>query len=471
MQLWSDPTPGDLGRRVCCKTRNWVGQLRSLGVLGNKHIPPLYLRASTAQRRRLLSGLLDTDGTVAPNGGVQYTTTVARLAQDVHELACSLGYRATTCEGRARLDGRDCGPKWTIGFTTHEEVFGLERKQLAHRSRRRADTAARTSVRYVVDVRPVPSVPVRCIQVASPTGMYLAGRTFIATHNSQIARAIAYKLWLDRGRKVETRNGEPFYGYLELQPGPSADDEYFRYAYVPDNNRAMVGGHVSRSRPRGSRYTILGGEQLSGTVSLVLSQFVEAMENGWMVMLDEVNVAREVALLSINGTLDGRLILHLPALGRTVKAQPGFGVVLGYNPQLLGATDLPQAWRSRFPGTLEVTSNWAALVALGVPEKLVRAARALDARRFKAEDGFVWTPQFRDIEDLDVMMRRLDDERLAIAFFMSNIHERVAAGEVQAGEAAAVATMLDEAGYAHLHVPGDSEFPHLGGYARAVTAR
>ena len=42
--------------------------LRKLGVLGNKHIPTRYLRGSVAQRKALLAGLLDTDGTVAPNG-------------------------------------------------------------------------------------------------------------------------------------------------------------------------------------------------------------------------------------------------------------------------------------------------------------------------------------------------------------------------------------------------------------------
>ena len=44
------------------------GTLRTVGVLGGKHIPMAYLRASEVQRRLLLAGLLDTDGTVAPTG-------------------------------------------------------------------------------------------------------------------------------------------------------------------------------------------------------------------------------------------------------------------------------------------------------------------------------------------------------------------------------------------------------------------
>ena len=104
-------------------------------------------------------------------------------------------------------------------------------------------------------------------------------------------------------------------------------------------------------------------------------------------------------------------------------AQPGFGVLLAYNPGLVGATDIPDAWRSRFPATLEVTSNWAALVKLGAPEPLVAAAQRLDALRMTGEDGLVWTPQFRDIESLHEMMLRVG-ERAAIGFFCSNLHEQ-----------------------------------------------
>jgi hypothetical protein len=44
---------------------------------------------------------------------------------------------------------------------------------------------------------------------------------------SQIARAIAYRLWTGRGRAVTVRQGAPFYGFVELQPGPSSDEFSF----------------------------------------------------------------------------------------------------------------------------------------------------------------------------------------------------------------------------------------------------
>ncbi|HEU5158880.1 MAG TPA: replicative DNA helicase [Streptosporangiaceae bacterium] len=46
-------------------------------------------------------------------------------------------------------------------------------------------------VRHIVDVRPVGSVPVRCVQVDAADHLYLAGRTGIPTHNSTLALDLA----------------------------------------------------------------------------------------------------------------------------------------------------------------------------------------------------------------------------------------------------------------------------------------
>ena len=206
-----------------------------------------------------------------------------------------------------------------------------------------------------------------------------------------------------------------------------------------------------------------------GDVRLVDSAFVEAMRHGWLVMIDEVNTARDVCLLSINATLDGRLALYLPATAETVTAVPGFGVILAYNPGLVGATDIPDAWHSRFPATLEVTSNWAALAQLGAPVPLVSEAMRLDRQRIAGEDGLGWTPQFRDIESLWRMSERVG-ERAALAFFASSLREQVQAGKIQDAEAAAACRMLDQAGYGCYRVAASGGLPNLHGYPRAVTS-
>ncbi|MFI1196876.1 replicative DNA helicase [Micromonospora sp. NPDC020750] len=176
------------GRRgcvLCASSPSSLTQsLRAIGVLGNKHVPQSYLRASQTQRRALLAGLLDTDGTITNAGTVQLTTTSARLAEGAYELVVSLGYRCSI--SRKVVKGRrpETSIAYNLNFTTTDEVFHLPRKQETHRLRRRSESTVRTDSRFIVDVRPVPSVPVRCVTVDNPDHLYLAGRSMIPTHNS-----------------------------------------------------------------------------------------------------------------------------------------------------------------------------------------------------------------------------------------------------------------------------------------------
>lgn len=167
--------------------------LRSLDVIGNKHIPPAYLRASISQRMGLLQGLMDTDGSVSRDGQCEFTTMTEALARDVHELLLSLGVKATVSEGVARLEGRDIGPKWRIGFYMYSDQppFRLERKK--ERLRPPPEHTPRSASRRVVAVKPVASVPVRCIQVDSPSSLYLAGHGMIPTHNTALSTGMAFR--------------------------------------------------------------------------------------------------------------------------------------------------------------------------------------------------------------------------------------------------------------------------------------
>lgn len=62
----------------------------------NKFIPSEYLFSSVKQRFDLLSGLLDSDGTVDTKGRIRYTTNSSTLRDNVIDLAHSLGFK-TTC--------------------------------------------------------------------------------------------------------------------------------------------------------------------------------------------------------------------------------------------------------------------------------------------------------------------------------------------------------------------------------------
>jgi deoxycytidine triphosphate deaminase len=160
-------------------------RLRDLGLLGGKRIPTTYLQAGPAQRLALLQGLMDTDGFVDDIAGrCEFTSTREALADGFVELAASLGFRPVKTVGRATLRGVDCGPKYRVKFTPDRPVFRLQRKL----ARQKPADARFHRFRAIDLVKEVPSVPVRCIQVASPRGLFLVSRSFIPTHNSSLGR-------------------------------------------------------------------------------------------------------------------------------------------------------------------------------------------------------------------------------------------------------------------------------------------
>ena len=159
--------------------------LRNLGLMEGKFVPRQYLEADVTQRQALLEGLMDTDGFVDDVAGrCEFTSTSEPLADGVVELAASLGFRPVKSVGRAMLRGVDHGPKYRVKFTPDRPVFGLARKL----ARQRPSTARFHRFRSIDVVRPVQSVPVRCIEVESPRGLFLVSRSFIPTHNSSLGR-------------------------------------------------------------------------------------------------------------------------------------------------------------------------------------------------------------------------------------------------------------------------------------------
>ena len=217
--------------------------LCTIGVVGDKHIPLQYLRASEGQRRALLAGLLDTDGTVTNGGTVQFTVTNRRLSADVVELIVSLGYRCQVAtkavNGRSELSST----AYLVNFSASDQVFGLHRKELLHKERRAASTA-RSHSRFITDVRPVPSVPVRCVEVDNADHMYLASRAMVPTHNSTLGLdfmrscsiknhlpSIVFSLEMSKSEIVmRLLSAEAKIKLADMRSGRMSDDDWTRLA-------------------------------------------------------------------------------------------------------------------------------------------------------------------------------------------------------------------------------------------------
>ncbi|MFE3593080.1 replicative DNA helicase [Streptomyces niveus] len=217
-------------------------------------IPREYLRASLAQRRALLAGLLDTRGTVTATGAVRFAATNRALAEGVRELVLSLGYRCGM--STERVEGRPQEPatSYGISFTTADEVFRLDRKQQTLRERRQPATPELTR-RFITEVREVESVPVRCVQVDNSAHLYLATRSMIPTHNSTLAldfaRAASIKnnlpsviFSLEMGRNeiaMRLLSAEARVALHHMRSGTMTDEDWTRLARrMPDVSQAPL---------------------------------------------------------------------------------------------------------------------------------------------------------------------------------------------------------------------------------------
>ncbi len=236
------------GMRLCQSCHNAVGtlqaRLRSIGVLGNTHIPTHYLRASESQRRALLAGLLDTDGTVTNGGAVQFSVTNRQLADDVFELIVSLGYRCHRATKRVNGRSEETSVAFILNFSTDDDVFFLSRKSLAHKQRRASTGTARSGSRFITDVRPIPSVPVRCVEVDNEDHLYLAGHAMIPTHNSTLGldflrscsikhrmSSVVFSLEMSKSEIVmRMLSAEAKIKLADMRSGRMSDDDWTRLA-------------------------------------------------------------------------------------------------------------------------------------------------------------------------------------------------------------------------------------------------
>lgn len=166
-------------------------QLKKLNLLENKHIPVEYLRASYQQRFELLQGLIDTDGYVSKyrgregknpeltGGQVTFVNINKRLAEDVQELVRTLGVKCSLTTFRTKLYGKDCGEGYKVCFYL-KDCAKFQRK--AERTRNAIKFVNRNLVFEKTDL----IGDTVCIQVENENGMFLCGKSFIPTHNSEI---------------------------------------------------------------------------------------------------------------------------------------------------------------------------------------------------------------------------------------------------------------------------------------------
>jgi replicative DNA helicase len=177
-----------------------LGRHLAEAVLGDQpaRLPERYLRAAFKARLDVLAGFLDALGAAeAPEAGAVLrdgSRTELWLADrfvtvQLRELLCTLGLAPRALERRrVRTAGGGRAPQWVVSWWTPDVATraggpgGVASAALARYGRRRRHA--------VVAVEELPSVPVRCIAVDSPSRLFLAGPSMVPTHNTSFALGI-----------------------------------------------------------------------------------------------------------------------------------------------------------------------------------------------------------------------------------------------------------------------------------------
>lgn len=154
-------------------------KMKNLGLMPEKFIPMDYLRSSKKQRLALLQGLIDTAGHVALDGQVEFCSVNKKLAEGCAELVRSLGVKCNIITGRTTYNGKDCGEKYRVMFYM-KDAASLPRKAKYCRD-------GKKQIGLYLNFEKTGSIgDTICIQVDSFTSMFLAGRSMVPTHNSEL---------------------------------------------------------------------------------------------------------------------------------------------------------------------------------------------------------------------------------------------------------------------------------------------
>lgn len=243
-------------------------ELEKLGLWGkhsySKFIPEEYKWRSAEDRISLLQGLLDTDGCVT-SSGAELSTTSLQLANDVADLARSLGLGASVYGGKLakRSDWRDPDGReiisrrisWKVGISRNSPVdlFRLSRKLDSQ-----PEVKDRQLARSIKSITRIEDDVTQCIKVSAKSELYITD-DFIVTHNTRFPQtykriAISYPRYLgspimkemelakqsikNEGAKSIYFSSGP-YATWEVNPRVSGP-EHFAEHYKEDPNKAKA---------------------------------------------------------------------------------------------------------------------------------------------------------------------------------------------------------------------------------------
>ena len=140
-----------------------------------KFIPEIYLKASITDRKALLQGLLDTDGSIISGSidGNEYSTSSLQLKIDVHELLGSLGiYHRIT----SRIPTYTYKKEKKKGQKSFRIYINFNKKR-----------------KNIISIEKIGKEAATCIKVAAKDSLYVI-ENFTVTHNTFMLREALYRV-------------------------------------------------------------------------------------------------------------------------------------------------------------------------------------------------------------------------------------------------------------------------------------
>lgn len=168
---------------------------------GEKFIPDIYKFGSVDQRWSLIQGLFDTDGTIDNSSryNISYSTISKRLADDIREVLWSLGIPTSINKYSNSRGGRISN---TFEYAIHVKVMNKDKAKFFRLGRKKQRAIEATKIVKqrekkfgTVMIKSIEKLPEKadmtCIMVDDPEHLYLVGKEYVVTHNTEMAKVIS----------------------------------------------------------------------------------------------------------------------------------------------------------------------------------------------------------------------------------------------------------------------------------------
>ena len=160
----------------------------------DKRIPTMYLQGSISQRRALLAGLIDTDGSIEGGSSYEYSTVSQELAVQVQELVNSLGLTAKLSvrinpQYTYKEEKRTGQDNYRVRIKPSKQLPKLHNSAKHESHWKEGQSSARRTIRAIRETDRWDEMT--CISVDSKDKLFLT-TSFIPTHNTTFGVNLAY---------------------------------------------------------------------------------------------------------------------------------------------------------------------------------------------------------------------------------------------------------------------------------------